>query len=210
MLRRKKLRRSQASQILRAELGALRPIYVNGKCVDVSSYISANAFCQYVLRHIRAYAEKLTDVQRSAAPPILAGRPGNELRRANPKDVFCMRATWPFHLAGDSEASLFGQRAWLSWRFLALLELPKLDIWELPMQSGELQNLITSTRSSACSVASLDAQAVLQILLEFLNDPRGNNAKARWLHRAVVTSGCLLYTSPSPRDKRQSRMPSSA
>ena len=24
------------------------------------------------------------------------------------------------------------------------------------------------------------------------------------------TSGCLLYTSPSPRDKRQSRMPSSA
>ena len=26
----------------------------------------------------------------------------------------------------------------------------------------------------------------------------------------TVTSGCLLYTSPSPRDKRQSRMPSSA
>ena len=27
---------------------------------------------------------------------------------------------------------------------------------------------------------------------------------------AVVLVGCLLYTSPSPRDKRQSRMPSSA
>ena len=27
---------------------------------------------------------------------------------------------------------------------------------------------------------------------------------------AVVTGICLLYTSPSPRDKRQSRMPSSA
>ena len=26
----------------------------------------------------------------------------------------------------------------------------------------------------------------------------------------VVISTCLLYTSPSPRDKRQSRMPSSA
>ena len=25
-----------------------------------------------------------------------------------------------------------------------------------------------------------------------------------------VNDGCLLYTSPSPRDKRQSRMPSSA
>ena len=27
---------------------------------------------------------------------------------------------------------------------------------------------------------------------------------------SVFTGGCLLYTSPSPRDKRQSRMPSSA
>ena len=26
----------------------------------------------------------------------------------------------------------------------------------------------------------------------------------------ITISGCLLYTSPSPRDKRQSRMPSSA
>ena len=29
-------------------------------------------------------------------------------------------------------------------------------------------------------------------------------------HEAVLGYGCLLYTSPSPRDKRQSRMPSSA
>ena len=28
--------------------------------------------------------------------------------------------------------------------------------------------------------------------------------------RAMLRKGCLLYTSPSPRDKRQSRMPSSA
>ena len=28
--------------------------------------------------------------------------------------------------------------------------------------------------------------------------------------RRLYTSDCLLYTSPSPRDKRQSRMPSSA
>ena len=27
---------------------------------------------------------------------------------------------------------------------------------------------------------------------------------------AILTTACLLYTSPSPRDKRQSRMPSSA
>ena len=28
--------------------------------------------------------------------------------------------------------------------------------------------------------------------------------------QAALFEGCLLYTSPSPRDKRQSRMPSSA
>ena len=38
-----------------------------------------------------------------------------------------------------------------------------------------------------------------------------------WLHHSLISlsnsiseKGCLLYTSPSPRDKRQSRMPSSA
>ena len=33
--------------------------------------------------------------------------------------------------------------------------------------------------------------------------------QANWLE-LVGTGICLLYTSPSPRDKRQSRMPSSA
>ena len=34
----------------------------------------------------------------------------------------------------------------------------------------------------------------------------------RWVHPVIVVlfRACLLYTSPSPRDKRQSRMPSSA
>ena len=33
---------------------------------------------------------------------------------------------------------------------------------------------------------------------------------ARHLDRSPLAAVCLLYTSPSPRDKRQSRMPSSA
>ena len=31
-----------------------------------------------------------------------------------------------------------------------------------------------------------------------------------WSHQGYDNADCLLYTSPSPRDKRQSRMPSSA
>ena len=34
--------------------------------------------------------------------------------------------------------------------------------------------------------------------------------KAQETLRTALAMGCLLYTSPSPRDKRQSRMPSSA
>ena len=41
-----------------------------------------------------------------------------------------------------------------------------------------------------------------------------NFATQRWFPDQIVRNGvlscCLLYTSPSPRDKRQSRMPSSA
>ena len=33
---------------------------------------------------------------------------------------------------------------------------------------------------------------------------------AKWRARIGEEKACLLYTSPSPRDKRQSRMPSSA
>ena len=39
-------------------------------------------------------------------------------------------------------------------------------------------------------------------------EPLPENNKLRFLPNALLT--CLLYTSPSPRDKRQSRMPSSA
>ena len=39
----------------------------------------------------------------------------------------------------------------------------------------------------------------------------GANESSEVLHKeCVAPSVCLLYTSPSPRDKRQSRMPSSA
>ena len=44
------------------------------------------------------------------------------------------------------------------------------------------------------------------VLSEAVLDAAGKVTKAE----NAITYGCLLYTSPSPRDKRQSRMPSSA
>ena len=53
-----------------------------------------------------------------------------------------------------------------------------------------------------CYVANeLDAKARRQFEIRLEQDQ---------ITRDAVAQACLLYTSPSPRDKRQSRMPSSA
>ena len=69
---------------------------------------------------------------------------------------------------------------------------------------------------AASSVLAVLAMAelipALDTVLELLRSPLGAvlfvPLYALWV--TLLLPGCLLYTSPSPRDKRQSRMPSSA
>ena len=46
-------------------------------------------------------------------------------------------------------------------------------------------------------------------LNSFLNSSR-NQAVQQYEYTSTVNKSCLLYTSPSPRDRQKSRMPSSA
>ncbi len=105
--------------------------------------------------------------------------------RTTASDMMERAAHWPFHLAGDSGAQLFNHRAWISWRFLALLELPALTLCELPVLSTDLQALIEATRSSAETDASLSAETVQETLLSFRHDPACNNINGMWLRRAL-------------------------
>ena len=60
---------------------------------------------------------------------------------------------------------------------------------------------------------SSNAKEYLRQLEELAEKATGENAKKIAKEIAVVKAGiigCLLYTSPSPRDMRRSRMPSSA
>ena len=52
--------------------------------------------------------------------------------------------------------------------------------------------------------------AILMIVLMLLSGCTGSDSGGGSDVQDEVDGSCLLYTSPSPRDKRQSRMPSSA
>ena len=88
--------------------------------------IQSYAFAQHAMRELRAHTNRWTDAQKNAAPSGLLGRAGQEHTRTMASEMLEKQAHWPFHLAGDSGARLFNHRAWVSWRFLALLELPSL------------------------------------------------------------------------------------
>ena len=79
-------------------------------------------------------------------------------------------------------------------------------------------NLASAFALAVCFIAnSASAQILLFDDFDASTNPTGlatvnggtsDIGGAIW--NADATIGCLLYTSPSPRDKRQSRMPSSA
>src|SRR5678810_802459 len=54
------------------------------------------------------------------------------------------------------------------------------------------------------------AQDVFIKAYRSLADFRGESKFSTWLYTIANTTSCLLYTSPSPRDRQKSRMPSSA
>ena len=91
---------------------------------------------------------------------------------------------------------------------LALVTLPAGCGHQAPVREGGRVTLIEEAPASQSFVIE---RAAIEGALE-----QGAGAFIRQVRvRPVATAdglfyGCLLYTSPSPRDKRQSRMPSSA
>ena len=67
---------------------------------------------------------------------------------------------------------------------------------------------IDSDASSLC-LGFEDLEARFNIFVPVFGGP-GKDKNAGCIGRELGDGTCLLYTSPSPRDKRQSRMPSSA
>ena len=90
---------------------------------------------------------------------------------ASASEIMQIRTCWPCHLAEASGACLFNHRAWLSWRILALLDLPSRSVQELPCISKDLQTCIETTRNITKSMEPLSATAVEQILCDVFMIP---------------------------------------
>ena len=149
--------------------------------IELLSY----AFTQHALRELRAHTSMWTAALKANAPAALVGRRGQEQTRATVSEILQRQAHWPFHLAGDSGACLFNHRAWVSWRCLALLELPSLQFHELPCLSKDLQTLIENTRRNTESSEHLSPLPVQDILFKFFHDSACGNIKGNWLRRAL-------------------------
>ena len=156
----------------------LRPFLPSGNQQPASNELALYAFTQSALRELRAHTSTWAEASSAAKPVELQGREGNDQTRASPSEIMERRTSWPFHLAGDSGVCLFGHRAWLSWRFLALLELHTRRIDELPCLSKDLQACIEAARSSTEPMESISATAVEQILFDFFHDPMCNGINA--------------------------------
>ena len=83
-------------------------------------------------------------------------------------------------------------------------------------KNGKRYGLFEPVHGSAPDIAGQDKANPIATILSLsmmlkynLNKPELSN-KVENAVQQILSEGCLLYTSPSPRDKRQSRMPSSA
>ena len=72
--------------------------------------------------------------------------------------------------------------------------------------------IIDTVTTNSYTVTSLDQATAYHWRVKTMCDANGTNNSPNTSYIVFSTSSCncLLYTSPSPRDKRQSRMPSSA
>ena len=79
---------------------------------------------------------------------------------------------------------------------------------ELKEKENELaQNSNVADESSKLTGLADDSQAQAEVTATAATQATNPIRKS---HTKIPAANCLLYTSPSPRDKRQSRMPSSA
>ena len=90
-------------------------------------------------------------------------------------------------------------------------DLKKLSRDELPALADELRQFVLDSVSKTGGHLSSNLGTVeLSIALHYVFDTPADRIVWDVGHQSYPHKICLLYTSPSPRDRQKSRMPSSA
>ena len=79
----------------------------------------------------------------------------------------------------------------------------------MPFAGGAMDH--AETRRSAEELQGFVKDPKAECLLYLKGSPALNDdGSLKFIHPSTLIGRCLLYTSPSPRDRQKSRMPSSA
>ena len=84
------------------------------------------------------------------------------------------------------------------------------DNGEVPKLPGVVAEIVTIYEAIDHAVASRETKTAIQAVVDDLHGLAADVAAACAVRFYAHSMICLLYTSPSPRDQRGSRMPSSA
>ena len=79
----------------------------------------------------------------------------------------------------------------------------------MALSKNEKVKIVEEVKEVASSASSLVISDARGLKVSELTEIR-TKANQSGIHIQVIKNSCLLYTSPSPRDKSSSRMPSSA
>ena len=125
------------------------------------------------------------------------GESGNFLRGVHPKSHGCLKAK--FEILDDiDEGMRVGLFEHVGKSYDALVRFSNADALVQPdLKDGE-----NGSRGMAIKV--------LQVEGDVLNQDSGQSSQDFLMINTPQFAFCLLYTSPSPRDRQKSRMPSSA
>ena len=88
--------------------------------------------------------------------------------------------------------------------------LPLISVLESMGSSDPKQELVASTGNIICSSNLQLTHLRITVIAKYVKPDLKQPLFAQPVTHLHMFGSCLLYTSPSPRDKRQSRMPSSA
>ena len=174
---------------------------------SVEAHLSQCAACSTSLNELRALQSGLTDIvpqayESVALSTVASERIRSALATERARGQRSSQGVW---------AGLLGLLRPVSKAAIPLMTLMfvvlAVNAARLPVQSGAQQTIVLGQDTLAPG-----SQAALRVVV---NDPASNqpvanaNVNVR-LRQAGLAKTCLLYTSPSPRDRTRSRMPSSA